>query len=43
MIAEYIARYYNAIVWAVNRYLLELLPRVKEKIRENVEKVPYTA
>ena len=34
---------YNAIIWAVNKYFPELLPRVKEKMRENVEKDPYTA
>ena len=29
---------YNAIVWVVGTYLPELLPRVKGKLRENIEK-----
>ena len=42
MIAKHISSYYNTIVWAVNQYLPELLPRIEEKIRENVEKDSYT-
>ena len=43
LIDKHTSTWYNAIIWAVNKYLLELLPRVKEKIRENIEKDPYTA
>jgi len=31
------------MTWTVGKYFPELLPRVKEKIRENIEKDPYTA
>jgi len=40
LIAEHIARYYNAIVWAVNQYLPELLPRVKERMQRKIHIQP---
>ena len=43
IIDKHTASYYNAIIWAINKYFPELLQRVKEKIRENIEKDPYTA
>ena len=43
VIDKHTASCYNAILWVVAQEFPELLPRVKEKIRENIEKDPYTA
>jgi len=40
---KHTASCYNAILWVVAQEFPELLQRVKEKIRENIEKDPYTA
>ena len=34
---------YRAVLWTVRKYFPELLQGVREKIRENIEKDPYTA
>ena len=43
LVDKHTASCYNAILWVVAQEFPELLPKVKEKIRENIEKDPYTA
>jgi len=43
IIDKHVAASYNAILWTIGKHSPEPIQRVKEKIRENIKKDPYTA